>query len=219
MFAGPDVLTRCLNNGDPMLYSVFTPAFTITHPHSDNCGSGHNVMTTYGVKLLLWWDWTDQVKEEYGKVHCLKKGDTLLSAVQSWPRLNWCILHPGQYKLLPPGTVHAVMSPVNSVASGHSFVKAEWLDDGTLKERMEWEMSLVEKRLRDPDWRKEGDPFGEGQPVDAMEKDLELWEIWLRSDMLNPEQNSNLKTLIHDLTGRMERVKEKDAKFKRRTRK
>jgi hypothetical protein len=40
-------------DGSPLLYSVLTPAGTITAPHCDNTGSGHIILLVYGVKLVL----------------------------------------------------------------------------------------------------------------------------------------------------------------------
>jgi hypothetical protein len=121
-----DVCARRHKNETPMLYSVVTPAGTITCPHCDNTGSGHIILLAYGVKLVLWWDCNPEVLEHFSLIHCLKKGELSVNAVKTWPGLNWAILEePGQYLVMKPGQIHAVVSPVNSAVSGWSFVMSD----------------------------------------------------------------------------------------------
>jgi hypothetical protein len=52
-----------------------------------------------------------------------------------------------------------VLSPVNSIISGQTFVHVEWLRNGMWKERITREIELVERRWRDPRWKTEENPF------------------------------------------------------------
>jgi hypothetical protein len=105
-----DACVRSLNDGSPMLYSVITPAGTITSPHCDNTGSGHIILQAYGSKVVLWWDVNEAVLDHFKHIHCLRKGDLTMAAVTSWSGLHWAVLNPGEYVVLEPNQVHAVVS-------------------------------------------------------------------------------------------------------------
>lgn len=202
--------------GTPMLYSVYTPAFNITQPHCDCCGSGVTLIVTYGTKLVIWWEWNDEIKKKFANLHCLEKGDTLYSAVQTWPGLRWCIMHAGTIRVFSPGTVHAVLSPSNSVVSGQNFLHTDWIRNGTLRERMSWEVELVERRLRNPKWEAEGSPFGETGIVAVMEKDVDLWNSWLGSGKLNKSDGKLLSDLMKEIEKRLTDIKGLENKAKKR---
>jgi hypothetical protein len=213
------VCARRHENGTPMLYGVFTPAGTITSPHCDTTGSGHIILLVYGVKLVLWWDCNTEVMEDFSLMHCLTKGNLSVNAVKTWPGLNWAILDkPGQYLVMRPGQIHAVVSPLNSAVSGWSFVLPDWLEDGTLRNMMSWEMGVIEKRLEEPSIGCNS-PFIGGGPVETMGSDLELWTLWLESGVLNDELGSKLNSLLGEMTERLEKIKrEKNTKKKSKSR-
>ena len=48
-----EVCMRTHKNGSLLLYSVVTPASIITSPHCDNTRSGHIILLTYRVKMVL----------------------------------------------------------------------------------------------------------------------------------------------------------------------
>ena len=205
---------RMHKDGCPLLYSVITPAGTITCPHCDNTGSGHIILLTYGIKLVLWWDCDPEVLKYYGDIHCLKKGQLSLNAVKTWPGLKWAILdEPGQYLIMEPGQIHAVLSPVNSAVSGWSFAISDWIENGKLGKMMDWEMTLVEKRLENPEIGFDS-PFISGGPVETMSNDLELWEMWLNSGVLSGQSESNLKSLLERMSQRLEEIKGRSRKRK-----
>ena len=163
-----DVQMRMRSDGSPLLYSVFTPAGTVTSPHCDNTGSGHVIMLSYGVKLVFWWDSSPAVLEEFSRIHCLRKGEHSVNAVKTWPGLKWAILQePGEYVVMEPGQIHAVVSPVNSAVTGWSFVMSDWLENGKLSEMMDWEMRVIEERLKEPEIGSDSS-FISGGPVEVM---------------------------------------------------
>ena len=71
-------------------------------------------------------------------------------AVGEWPGLKWTILEPGDYIVMNPGTVHAVLSPVNSVVGGIYLLDQEWIKDGTVKSKMAWHFQKLEAMIEDP---------------------------------------------------------------------
>jgi hypothetical protein len=209
-----DVCMRTHKNGCPLLYSVVTPAGTITCPHCDNTGSGHIILLTYGVKMVLWWDSSPEVLKYFSDIHCLRKGQLSVNAVKTWPGLKWAILdEPGHYLTMEPGQIHVVLSPVNSAVSGWSFVISDWLENGKLGKMIDWEMTLIEKRLETPEIGFDS-PFISGGPVEAMSNDLELWKMWLTSGVLSRDRERNLKILLDRMLQRLEEIKGRTRKRK-----
>ena len=47
-----------------------------------------------------------------------------------------------------PGMVHAVLSAENSAVTGWHHMRKKWLENGVYKEMLEWEMDIVEKRIK-----------------------------------------------------------------------
>ena len=177
--------------------------------HCDNTGSGHIILLVYGVKLVLWWDCASEVLEQFGFIHCLKKGQLCVNAVKTWPGLSWAILdQPGQYVIMEPGQPHAVVSPVNSAVSGWSFVMPKWLGNGVLRKMVNWEMGLIEKRLEALEIGSDS-PFISGGPIEVMSHDLELWKMWLDCGVLNQELANKLKEIRDEMIERLEKIKEK----------
>lgn len=210
---------RVSPDGSQKFHSVITPAASLTGPRCKNSGSAHIVLQTYGTKLVMWWDCSAEVIKEYEKIHCTQKEDrNCLSAVLHWPGLHWAILEVGDYVVIEPGQVHAVLSPVNSALSGWSFVASKWLRDGILKERMEWEMDLVEKRMEGTNYEKYGNPFMKGGPVDAMEDDIDLLDKWFEKGGLKEEEKELLKELAEDMRERLDKVKNMRQKKKGKVR-
>lgn len=206
-----DVCMRVYKDGSPLLYSVITPAATITSPHCDNTGSGHIILLVYGVKLVLWWDSNSEMLEHFSHVHCRNKGQFSVNAVKAWPGLKWALLdEPGQYLTMDPGQVHLVLCPVNSAVSGWSFVISDWLENGKLRKMMGWEMALIEKRLGAPEIGSDS-PFIAGGPVEVMSQDLDLWTRWLDSGVLSGELEKKLEGLRDEMKDRLEAIKQKKA--------
>lgn len=113
----------------------------------------------------------------FSLIHCLKKGELIVNALKTLPGLKWTILdEPGQYLVMEPGQIHAVVSPLNSAVSGWSFVVSDWLENGTLRKMMNREMEVIEERLEPPEIGFD-DSFISGEPVEVISYDLELWPM------------------------------------------
>jgi hypothetical protein len=82
----------------------------------------------------------------FENLHCSHRGDYTLTALKTWPGLRWTILEPGMFIDMGPGTVHGVISPVNSAVSGFSFMDPNYLENGRLRELMMWELDIIQKR-------------------------------------------------------------------------
>jgi len=129
-----------------------------------------------------------------------------VNAVKTWPGLNWAILQePGQYVMMEPGQIHAVVSPVNSAVTGWSFVLSDWLRSRKLSEMMNWEMNVIEDRLKEPEIGADS-PFISGGPAEGISHDLDLWTMWLESGVLDAELRSMLKTLRDEMKNRLEQI-------------
>jgi hypothetical protein len=72
----------------------------------------------------------------------------ILDCNQEVARNEWTILHPGEYILMSPGAVHAVLSPINSAIAGWYFVKEEWVRSEKFRSLLMWEMDMIEHRLK-----------------------------------------------------------------------
>jgi hypothetical protein len=194
-----EVFVDCDEEGNPLLTSVMTPAGTITTPHCDNTGRGHVLLETYGCKLVVWWDTTEELWQNYGPIHCKKMGDLTLGAVEMWPGLHWTILYPGDYIFLAPGQVHAVLSPVNSSVSGWTYVKAEWIENGELEERMMWEIDVIQSRIKAGE---KDNLHEEAGPVNALRGDINLLYEWMRS-LARGSLKIKVKLLIEKIEQRL----------------
>ena len=197
-----DVFIDTDEGRNPLLTSVMTPAGTITSPHCDNTGRGHVLLGTYGVKLTMWWDTTQELFENYGAVHCKKKGDLTLGALEMWPGLHWTILYPGDYIFLTPGQVHAVLSPVNSAVSGWTYVKAEWIENGLLEERMMWEIGVVKSRIEADE---KENLYEEAGPISALRGDINLLNQWLES-LAHGSLKKKVKTLMRKIQQKLDEL-------------
>jgi hypothetical protein len=183
--------------------SVLTPAFTISRPHIDSCGRGQILLLVYGLKLLLWWDGSEALRELFANLHGASKGDYTWTAIKKWPGMRWTILHPGEYILMHPGTIHAVLSPVNSAIAGWYFVKEEWVRSEKFRSLLMWEMDMVEHRLNVLNEAEE-DPL---HILENIDKDMIHWEIWMDSGDLDAGFKVDLKRQKIDIQRRVKILK------------
>ena len=179
----PGIIVKKSSNGEPQLIHVFTPGGTITAPHIDNTGKGHILAVSLGQKLVIWWDPLPNTLKQYGYIHGKRKGDLTPNAVERWQGLHWVVLHEQEFIVLPPGTIHAVLSAVNSAASGWEYLDTKWLHDGLLDKMTEWELGLAANMKRDP--LQKHLLQGDASILRVIADDLEFWEdclIELESD-------------------------------------
>jgi hypothetical protein len=165
--------------GEMQWEGFFTPAGSITGPHVDAAGYGNLIVGVYGWKVLVWWDASEEILEEFAAYHCNSDyGDISMMALDNWPKgsLHWAVLIPGKYKILPPGTVHMVFSPSNSAVVGFSVGHEDWLKEGLVKRIFEWEIEL-EKSLKDKEKKREVTKNIDGQ--------FEFMKNWMKSEYLS----------------------------------
>jgi hypothetical protein len=130
--------------------SEITPGGNITPPHIDHCGSGEIILGVYGKILILMWEPTDKNLEIYQYLHAARNGDITANAIVVWEGLKWSVVGPGEYVVVEPGQIYAVVSPSNSATLGLQFVDLEMVLDGTAERMWEWELNLIQKRLVSP---------------------------------------------------------------------
>jgi len=177
--------------------SVVTPGGWITFCHNDGCGCGQLLWQLFGTKLMFWWELEGDIMEMYGPLHHRNKGDFLRRAVKEWPGLKWTILGPGDYIVMNPGTVHAVLSPVNSVVGGIYLLDQEWIKNGSVETKISWHFDKIEAMIEDPS----EDHENIAEILNIIEKvDVELWGRLRRNttdhDLI--QKLENLETLTKE---------------------
>lgn len=208
-----DVIVQRANDGSCKLSSVITPAFTITRPHLDGCGSGQILMVTYGCKIVFWWEMTEEMMGLFENLHCASRGEYTSIAISTWPNMKWAILRCGEYIEMSPGTVHAVVSPMNSAVSGWTYVQSEWFKDtDLLKTLMNWELNIVEERVNNPR-HDHHDPQG---IVSTIRGDVRLWEEWCERGSSNTMEKTELLRLKNEVKKRLSRIEDSIRKKRKR---
>lgn len=203
------IFCKSREDGSALLYSVVTTGPCISPPHSDGSGSGHIILQSYKMKLVIWWDVTDEILEKYSRLHCRNiVGDPTLTAIRTWGEFHWAILKPGEYLCMKPGQIHCVVSSVNSAVSGWSYVSSDWLKDGTLRKIISWEMEHIEKRVDYVLRTKVTDEYL-SEVITGMEDDLKLWEDWFTKGNLSMELKRDLKVLMRDMNVKWKFIKDK----------
>ena len=87
--------------------------------------------------------------------------------------MKWTILEPGDYIVMNPRTVHAVLSPVNSVVGGIYLLDQEWIKNGTVELKMAWHFQKLEAMIEDPS---EDHESMEEVLNNTKEAEIELWK-------------------------------------------
>jgi hypothetical protein len=99
------------------------------------------------MKLVFWYEESEEVRTLFADLHTSSKGDYMWSAIADWPGLQWTILTPGKYIIMRAGMIHAVMSPENSAVCGWYFQDKRSLLDGSYRKMLSWELDVIEKRI------------------------------------------------------------------------
>jgi hypothetical protein len=200
-----DIFVSLTENGEMCLTNVITAAFTIARPHSDGSGRGQVLLEAYGAKVLMWFDDSEKLREEFSSVHGSASGDHTAAAISTWPGFRWTILHAGEYIEMKPLTVHMVITPVNAAVCGWFFVKKKWLLDGTFRKALMWELDLVESR-QEVLLESEEDPQ---LMLGTIEEEMAHWQVWLEQGNLDIESKKELRKLKMEIEKRIKNLKKK----------
>jgi hypothetical protein len=154
--------------------SVVTTGGHITSCHIDGCGSGQLLFELYEVKLVIWWELTAEMKKEYAGLYHRLKGDFLQIGLERWPGFKWTILKQGDYVVMKPGTIHAVLSPFNAVIGGIYVLHEDWIRDGSLESCMVWQFEQMAAIVGNPNQ----DQLDLTVMLDhIMATEIKLWEL------------------------------------------
>jgi hypothetical protein len=196
----PGIMVSRTDDGNTFSFTdVITPAFTISRPHQDGCARGQVLLEAYGTKLVVWYDESDEVRTLFTALHTSSKGDYMWSAIANWPGLRWTILTPGKYIIMRTGTIHSVMSSENSAVCGWYFQDKESLLDGSYGKMLNWELDLIEKRIKVVK-ESEADP---STNLDLIADEMQDWKIWLEKGDLDRESKRELKNLKREIERRI----------------
>ena len=196
-----DVVIR-EEGGSDRLSSLVTPGGSTTVPRVDGYGSGQVLCVTYGVKLLLFWDWSEELM-----LFLDNHATEIERAAKTLEGMSWSILTPGEYLLLSPGEVYAAMSPINSVMTGWTFVLPQWLMEGTIEKLMTWELNDIEKRIIDGS-------STHAERVKQIEIELKMWNAWRSKRGLSQEMKNELQQLKKKIEARVNKLKKNLGKAK-----
>ena len=201
----PEIFVKKQKNGENILYNVLTPAGHMTGPHMDNSGSGHDLGVSFGSKLILFWQPSEKVLEDYKLMHGLNRGNLTANCVKCWPGLHWVILRTGESIVISPGIIHAVLSADNSVASGWNFLNSEWICNGSMKVMVEWELKVIEER-----WTEKGSLkkslYGRHGILNSLKQDMNMWKDWMNTSLKNDEIMKDLRDLINLVNKRLQKI-------------
>lgn len=189
-----DVVIR-EDGGHERLVSSVTPAGSITPPRIDGHGSGQVFCMTYGIKLVLFWDWSEEIAEYFDS-----HGREIEVAVKNLNNVNWSILTPGDYLIFSPGQIYAGMSPINSIITGWTFVQPHWLMEGTLEKLLTWELNDLEKRSSVTSL-----PLLER--TKQIEVETRMWNSWRNKRGLSQEMKNELQRLKKTVESRLSKIK------------
>jgi hypothetical protein len=131
----------------PLFHTILTPAGTITDIHDDSPMVGTLLVVVRGKKVIFSWPGTDANRKYFKDAHGVEHFLRLPEAVSKMPDgFKLTILNPGDALAMPPGTIHAVLSPINSAISCWEYVNAEWLGDDEIQEGAEWVLGVLRSR-------------------------------------------------------------------------
>ena len=109
----------------------------------------------------------------------------------------------GEYIEMIPGIVYAVLSAENSAIAGWYHMRKQWLENGIYREMLQWDMEIVEKRIKVINEAEE-DP---NNILDTIEKEMKHWQIWLQAGKLEPPLSKKLKLLKIEIEKRIKKVR------------
>jgi hypothetical protein len=204
-----DGLPMTLKSDDVMVYrtedgtsysfkDVITPALTISRPRVNGYGVGQVFLVAYGVQLVLSWDDSPEVRKIFGELIGSEKVDYTWNAVKSWPGLKWSVLHVGEYVNFLPGTIHAVLSPVNSAVCSWSYMDKSWMKSGTLRDMLTWELDLVEKRIKTNEAKEDPDVI-----LDKIETEMKHLQVWIQRGELEKDLKKEVQKLKTEIEKRV----------------
>jgi hypothetical protein len=105
-----------------------TTAGTCSSVHPDQFRKGSLLVMLTGIKLFITWpptrmnlEWLAR-NDYFGGVH------RILDGLDKMEQPTYHILKSGDMTVLPPGQLHAVLSPVNATVGGWTCYKDEWKD-------------------------------------------------------------------------------------------
>jgi hypothetical protein len=189
---------------------VIAPALTISRPRVNGYGIGQVFLVPYGVQLVLWWDDSPEVRKIFGELDGSEKVDYTWNAVKSWPGLKWSILHVGEYIPVLPGTIHAVLSPVNSAMCSWSYMEKNWMKSGILRDMLTWELELVEKRIKINEATENPDVV-----LDNIETEMKHLQVWIQRGELEKDLKKEVQKLKIEIEKRVKSLKKVDKPSKR----
>jgi hypothetical protein len=189
----------------PLLTDVITPALTISRPHVDGYGRGQVLLEAYGTKLVLWWNDSPEVRKVFTELQGSKNVDYTWNAVKSWPGLKWTILHVGEYITMPPGTIRAVLSPVNSAVCSWNYIDESWMESGLLRDMLTWGLDLAEKIIMEIDETEEVPDV----LLANMETEMKQWQDWIRHGKLEKDSKKKVQQLKNEIEKRVKELKMK----------
>ena len=154
---------------------TITPPGTIADCHLDQTGSGTLLTQLLGSKLFIIWPPTAKNLAWFSNKFGLNYGTMLDAALEELESPFCLFLEQGQYYLLGPGYIHAVLSPMNSAIAGVPVVHSNLRSEAEMA--MAWESELLERR-------KDGTPL-ERATVENIERGLQEDRLlWNQLDML-----------------------------------
>ena len=209
--------TKRSNIPRPRWEIVASQDASITGFHIDSHGSGHYVYQVFGTKVICVCPCTDKnweiIKPYYMQVTPLNKCLSYLLSLtarlaeltQKFEFVTVDILNPGDWIFIPPGYIHAVITPMRSSLINISLFRSDWIEVAGIGLRRE----RVFCNDKDSDILK--------LIIGRRARDLEMYRNLSRKKEL--ELNLELKKLIEDETIMIEEIKKLRQKADRLKRK
>lgn len=189
--------SKTSNTAHPLWEAVVSQPASITTFHIDSHGSGHYIRQISGTKVLCACPCTPKnwelMKPYYLQETPLDKCRSslvlltvrLAELTQAFEGVTVDILNPGNWIILPPGYIHAVISPLMSSLINISMFRSDWIESTTTGLRRE---------------RKFCDRTSGGileLIIGRRERDLGMYKELLENQ---PQSNQKLQDLIEEET-------------------
>jgi len=134
----PQITDRGIKINNHQDYSsTITTAGCISPWHIDQCNCGTLILVVDGFKLFIVCPPTEKNRKYFESIDCFGDPSRVKDALNELEQLRYYVVRAGDMFVLPPGELHAVISPVNSAITAWLCHKDDWEKD--IDELMQWE--------------------------------------------------------------------------------